>query len=456
MRTLFVIISKDIIRRNIFDTAFWDTLVAGKKDWRVVLVVDDGKADWYRGQVEEDIEVVGYTRSAHLGFDKVVNFLIRTTGSSHSMRTYRNRAYRRGQSSFLSYCVKAAIANTVGGHAWFRKFVRFLAAHSFQSKEIKDLYGQYQPDLVFAPSLMDNDFDVPLALEASRRGIQVVGMVRSWDNFNNHGLLALFPDTFLLQNKWLKEAGKRYQSIDFQKVPFAITGLPHYDRYKDSHKFLLPREDFFVSLGLDLNRKLIFLAGFDFYYSEDSLPGVLNELIESGKIGSDAQVLFTQHPASSFTKEDYRVDELQHVTYLNLFAGKPMGFMNTEQTFINIAWYADVIVNVASTVAIDAAVLDRPVVCIGFDDPKKSLTYWERVNRLHDSFDHYEHLHSTGATKIANSPEELGEMINQYLDDANLDHDGRMRAREEFVAPFDGGAGERVAKNLLDAMSKIS
>ena len=454
-KTLFVIISKDIIRRNIFDTAFWDTLIAKKDSWRVVLVVENEKVAWYQERVGDTAEVVGYARAPHKGWAKVVNFLVRSAGNTHSMRTYRNRALKRGQSSFASYCVKACIANVLGGVSWYQGFVRYLVQHLPNNKTIGDLYVQYKPNLVFAPSLIDNDFDVLFGVESRRRNIPVVGMVRSWDNLNNHGLLAFIPDELILQNKWLKESGERYQSIDFGETPHTISGLPHYDRYEDLTGMLLPREEFFNSLALDPHKKLIFLAGFDFYYSEDTLPGVVDKLVENGKIEGDVQILFTQHPASLYTKEDYRIDELKNVVYLNLFAGKPMGFMDTEQTFINIAYYADVIVNVASTVAIDAAVLDKPVVCIGFDDPQKNLSRWEEVGRLHDHFDHYEHLHETGATSIARSPEELAEQINQYLASPAHNHEGRMRAREEFVAPFDGRAGERVATAVLRHMARI-
>ena len=60
---------------------------------------------------------------------------------------------------------------------------------------------------------------------------------------------------------------------------------------------------------------------------------------------------------------------------------------------------ADVVINTASTLAIDAAVLDRPVVSIAYD-PSGDLPYDRSVRRYYD-YTHMAHVVRAGAVKLA-------------------------------------------------------
>ncbi len=455
MKTILIVISKDIIRRNILDTDFWPNFISQNKENKIILLVEGDKVAYFQKHFAcNNVQVKGYDRVSSRGYNKFVIFLVRTGIKSHSTKLYRMRAYKRGQASLSITFLKELISLTLARMNWYKHFVRYLVFNMNISTSLKEIYDEIKPDLVFVPSLIDNDFDVPVAIEAKKRGIRLVGMVRSWDNLNNHGLLAVIPDRLIVQNVWLKECAEKFQAIkkDFIKD---IIGLPHYDRYKNPANLIMPKEEFFLQLGLNINKKLIFLAGFDFYYSEDKLPAVIDDAIEKEDIEGDVQILFTQHPASLFTKKDYNIDKLKHITYLNLFSGKEMGFQDTEQTFINLAYHADVIVNVASTVSIDAAVFNRPVVCVGFDNPQNKLSYWESASRLFDYFDHYECLVSTGGVKVATTPQNLVFYINEYLKNSNLDKSGRVKILKNFVEPFDGSAAKRLAGILTQETSIV-
>ena len=370
------------------------------------------------------------------------------------MVMYRKRAYDRGDVSYFNTLIKAFISHVFGRISLFKHFVRFLFLQVSPPETVTKMFDEFNPDLVFAPSLIDNDIDVTVSLAAKQRGIYVTGMVRSWDNFNNHGLLALLPDHFILQNKWLDETARTMQAFNPKKLGGEIVGLPHYDKYKDPSDILESREDFMEKTGLDPNKKLIFIAGFDIYLSEDKLPALVDEMIENGVIRGEVQAIFTRHPKSSFEESEYGFDKLSNVKLYNLFDSKFV-FDNTEKTFVNIMYHSDVILNVASTVAIDAAVFDTPVICVSFDSPEKKLTKWQSVRRLHDHFDHYEKLISSGGAPLAKSSEELSLLINKYLEDPSKDLDGRKKILEFFVDPFDGKAGERLAQILSKDIKSV-
>ena len=64
---------------------------------------------------------------------------------------------------------------------------------------------------------------------------------------------------------------------------------------------------------------------------------------------------------------------------------------------------ADVVINTASTISIDAAVLDRPVVCVAYD-PAGDVPYEKSVRRYYD-FTHMANVVRAGAAQLAKSPE---------------------------------------------------
>lgn len=456
-KTVFIVISRDIIRRNIFDTNFLANFIKTNKTNRIIFIVEAGKKDFYLKNYKNfgnDLIFEEIKKEKFSFWHRIVLFLISTGLYSHGVTLYRKRSYSLEESTFWITLVKTIISNGPARFNWYKKLIRSLYSE-LKFAWVEDLFEKYRPDLVFTPSLIDINVDAHIAISAKKRGIRVVGMVRSWDNLVIHGLLPVIPDLFILQNKWLKESAEDFQGINMSQVDHEIIGLPHYDRYKDVSSELKGRSEFFRELGLDPSKRLIFLGGFDFYYSEDVLPKILDDAILQGKIANDVQVLFTQHPKSIFKEEDYGIKKLKNVKYLNLFGGKEMGFLDTESTFINIVYYADVVINVASTLSIDAAVFDKPIICVSFDDPLKKIPRWQSVRRLHDSFDHYERLLSTGGVKLAQSKEELVTYINQYLDDPTIDKNGRKSIIDLFVAPFDGSASKRLADILAKEVSVL-
>ena len=63
--------------------------------------------------------------------------------------------------------------------------------------------------------------------------------------------------------------------------------------------------------------------------------------------------------------------------------------------------YSDVVVNLCSTITIDAAVFDTPIVCVNFDFRGKRPSNVS-IKRLY-LFDHYAKLGQTGGFELANS-----------------------------------------------------
>ena len=113
--------------------------------------------------------------------------------------------------------------------------------------------------------------------------------------------------------------------------------------------------------------------------------------------------------------------------------------------------HADVVVNVASTITIEACIFDTPVVNICFDGPADE-PYVQSARRYY-SFTHYVNITKRDAVRVAGSPAEMVEWVGRYLEDPSLDRGrppaGRARSVPVHRRPL-GGA--RASSCVLDEL----
>ena len=114
-----------------------------------------------------------------------------------------------------------------------------------------------------------------------------------------------------------------------------------------------------------------------------------------------------------------------------------------QQHLADTMRHSDVVVNVASTLAVEAAIVDTPVVNISFDGEQPSE--WLRSARRYYRFTHYVNVTRHNAARVAETPEHLVEYVGRYLEDPSLDREGRRAVAAEQCQFFDGRSASRVA-----------
>lgn len=463
-KTVFITVAEDIIGRNLIFTDFWNTFKERSKGDRLIFLVQPDRLEYYKNVFAEDvgvgisIVVESYKRSPAGKFENLMMSLARSGINSHTNLWSKMRSYRRGDSSWFDTHAKRALAFSLGGFSWYKHVLRRLILTWQSDARLRELYDTYKPDRLFATSLTNYDFDVLIAREAKKRGIKIIGMVRSWDNLSSHGLLRVLPDVFLLQNIFLKDMAVEYQAIDPSKLPIHIVGLPHYDAHKHIESILPPREVFLRSLGLDPNKKIIFYGamGEFLFIHEGELPYVFQDLIDTGKVDRDTQFLYRAHPKFKFDPE--KAKSIQSVVFDT--GGKYIDTNKTDTSenenihLMASMYYSDVVVTGASTIAIDAAVMNKPIICIGFDGmtPYSKVNYWESVRRFYDLYTHFEELMDCNGAKLAVTPHDLATYIKEYSTNPEKDAEGRKQIVNRFVAPFDGKAGVRLGEIVCKEM----
>jgi hypothetical protein len=325
---------------------------------------------------------------------------------------------------------------------WEAKFTPLLATSYFQ---------KYKPDLVFYTTIYSKDLSVEIA--AKQHGVKSCAFIVSWDNPTTKGPFPVRPDRAIIWNNVMRDELLRYH--DFSPEHLFVSGPPQFDIYTDPAPYA-SREEFFRKWGLDPGKRLITYT--------TGTPGMLpfeHETVEllygkmmAGVFKEPCQLMVRLHP-----KDIYDVyKRFENMPGLVLQTAGRRGRTNdswnpTQEDMYGLAetmTYSDVVVNVASTITIDAACFDTPVVNVAFDG--FSAKPYEKSCKRYYNFNHYKKIVETGGITIAESIDQTVEQIQRYLDNPKLEAEGRARIRDEQCYKLDGHSGERIGRYLIELL----
>jgi CDP-glycerol glycerophosphotransferase (TagB/SpsB family) len=121
--------------------------------------------------------------------------------------------------------------------------------------------------------------------------------------------------------------------------------------------------------------------------------------------------------------------------------------------WVNTFRHADVVVNLASTVTIDAAIFDRPVVNLDYDpepgQPRRGLV--DDVNHL---WAHFRAVAESGGVYLVKNGEEMVQAVKDYLANPGLHKSERRQMAQRVCHCLDGRSGERMGDSILDFLAR--
>lgn len=343
---------------------------------------------------------------------------------------------------------------------WLRLLTRWAAPELYAED-----FTVHDPDLVVGTRALTMSgpraqssaryLDRHLLLSAARRGVPTMVLVSSWDNLTTSGFFAVDVDRVTVWNEIMKEQAVSIHGLQPARV--SVTGAPQHDLYARDRGFK-DRDAFLHDLGLDSSRALIvYTTG-----TEGTIPrepevvARLRDALEAG-LGEEFQLLVRVH----------QLDTLERYAALGgrpgvVFdqAGRPTVGKYHDRDFDRAALehladtlrYADVVVNAASSISIDAAAVGTPVVCVDYD-AEPGVPYHRSVSRFYD-FTHQRPVVASGGVTRARSPEEVVAAVKRYLADPALHAEGRARLVREQCHALDGGSGRRVGEAVLAAAAR--
>jgi hypothetical protein len=329
-----------------------------------------------------------------------------------------------------------------------------------------DILEKYTPDLVLAGTAGWR-IDRYLLREAKRRGIPTAAFVVGWDNPSAHGLPGAPVDHIIVWSKiheWELHAG-----TDWPLERIHIGGMPLYDNYL-SGRWVAPRAAYFEAHGLDPSKKLLaFVATALSITPNLHIVTALADIVSSGRLGQPAQLLIRLHPnhfkpVARYQQECEAIYELAkrcpdvHIVAPRALAGSLPRYSGEDfEEKASMLAHCDVCISIYSTMVLEAALHDKPIVSVcmeapgGWQDyfwvPLSEVPRWptaSRVNACH-------------ASRTAFTAEETAKAINAYLADPSLDADGRRKFVEQeltFLEP--GEASRKTAAIILSLLNSAA
>jgi len=447
-----------------------------EKGMRVVVLTDDGLVDQLRsrfgmpGMIVEGLRFKAcakYASEVQPGLQYWSNF-VRRVGTSNRINTEAMDSHIKQVETEAQGSQRIVVA--------LARMVISLLRHSKASRQClvkwqmrftpgiyDDLFEKYKPDLVVSATYGWRN-DRYLLRESVKRGIKTGAVIVGWDNPSSYGVPAAPLDFVTCWSEIQKT--ELVDGSDWDPAKVNIGGIPSYDGYFRK-EWLIPRNEYYKLHDLDPKRKLITYASSFITFSPNYLNiEALANLVAGDELSEPSQLLIRLHPnhfmdEPLFAGERERVRELArslpnvHVVE-PVALGGDLGYYSGEDMpeKTSMMAYSDVFTTVYSTMCVETAIQNQPIVSVCIDTPggwNKPHKFSLNLSKIGDWPTH-QRFRQAGAGRVAYNAQQLKEHLNAYLADASLDSDERVKFIKDEVTFVDGSAGRRTGEYLASLL----
>lgn len=404
-----------------------------------------------------------YQQEHLAGLQEMFEYVRKSSMSPRVPLTYvdthrrRKEFEARGRWKFILKALRPAIF-VLRSSSLARKVFRWKSNWLFAPSLYTDLFEKYQPDLVIS-STAGWRMDRFILREAKRRGIPTAMTVIGWDNPSAHGLPGAdvdYANVWSEVHRWELSAG-----YDWPKEKINVGGMPLYDGYIND-SWLMPRDEYFQIHGLDPNKKLIAFAATALSISPNlHIIEELTRIITEHKLSMPAQLLIRLHPNHFKSQKHYREEcdkiyeltrdcpDVHVVAPKALAGGLPRYSGEDFPEKASMLAYCDVLVTIYSTMVLEAAIKDKPLISCCIDSPDGwPGNFWIPLHEV-PGWPTAARVNKTGAGTNAFTPEELVQALEENLSHPELRRENRRRFVEQELTYIHGESTGVTADYLL-------
>lgn len=351
----------------------------------------------------------------------------------------------------------ARILASLRREEWLERNLERLLLTYERSAEADRRIVESRPDVIVSTGPFQ--FEQPAILNNARKyGIPVLAYIPSWDNISTKNRMVFNYDGYLVWNERSRNELHAFYPATRTR-PVHVIGAPQFDVFYQD-RFHESREAFCRDQDLDPARSIIVYAlGSPNFLNEKHGAFHLAQRVFEGHLG-DVQMLVRPHPihdnaelAEEFDKYAPRV-RLQKTKNAGKELNKRTQDVRDVIEWVNTFKHADVVVNMSSTVTIDAARFDRPVVNLDFD-PQPGQADQALIKEVNHLWSHFKPIAESGGVWLVNDFSELEKAVIEYLKDPAL-HRAERKWMVEHVCGFsDANCGERMAEAIFDFVENV-
>jgi len=295
-----------------------------------------------------------------------------------------------------------------------------------------------------------------------------MSVIVGWDNPSSYRLPGAKVDYITCWSEVQKE--ELVLGSDWEPGRVNIGGIPSYDGYFQK-TWLMSRDEYFKLHGLESDRKLLsYACSFETFSPNFANITTLIDLVNNEKLSQPSQLLIRLHPnhfvpGSLYEQEANRVrgliKDMPHVHLVEpVPLGGELGYYSGEDMpeKASMMAHSDVFLTVYSTMVVETAIHDRPIVSVCIDVPGGWNTPGKFSLSLTEIGEWPTHLRfrEAGAGRVAFNADELREYINIYLDDPNMDQEKRLKFIQDECTFMDGNAGKRTGEYIASVLNEVT
>jgi hypothetical protein len=318
-----------------------------------------------------------------------------------------------------------------------------------RSKDAYDRLKKLNPDVVVTMSPFFA-IEPGIVSEAKKLKIPVLAFITSWDNITTKNRLMFNYEGYILWSEQMKRDLNTFYPQSIGK-PTYIVGAPQYDVFRNP-EYYQSKEEFCKENGLDPAKPIVLYAlGSPNLF--DEFPGAIEFLKRAAKGDmGDVQVIVRPHPLKFSDPGLFDLPKIYNKILIQTSNPKQGEKVFTHDKakiheWLNTYKHSDVIIQLGSTVAVDASILDTPIINIDFDPSGKKDQLVKDLNHI---MNHFAPLTAFNGMWEVHNYDEMVEAVNGYIKDRSLHHEGRKKIAEFVCQYTDGKCGERFAEALAD------
>lgn len=367
--------------------------------------------------------------------------------------------YNPDDGSKIKYWLRRIFIRPFSYFGFLKVFASILDSKIVLNHEYDALFIKYKFDLLFSTSMIE-DNDVEVMKTAKKFKVPIIAMPKTWDNASKMNI-RVRPQKIIVWGEYSKREIMRYSH--FPEKDIVICGIPQFDFYKSCEalakqdRIQLSREAFCARVGLDATKKIIVFGSEGWVCPNDpDIVDMLTRAIGHGFI-QNAQIFVRPH--FMYPDDEKRFDRFRNMPHVivDTHYTRSKGFRDNwdysqDQIvhFSNMIMHADLMITGTSTLVVDAAAVDCPIINIAFDGYEKkdfvhSIARWYLT-------EHYGSIKDSDAAQMVYSETELIAAVNLYLENPSLKREERRKLIENFGYRVDGNSGVRVAEAVLSVL----
>jgi hypothetical protein len=319
---------------------------------------------------------------------------------------------------------------------------------------VRDFVERERPVLALSTCYVVN-WEWPVFRSLQSLGVPTATHVLSFDNLTSRGYLPIECfDHYMVWNETMRGELERLYGVPPERI--TITGTPQFD-FHVNDSCIWSRQRTSHVLGLDPNRPYVaYCANHQALTpSEPDLVAAVLRSMQSDPELRDQQWLIRLHPMDDYSRWSAVQRRFSNVVVSEPWRPGTSGARSWAVPSLddvallgNTLRYASATLHIGSTIALDSAVVDTPVISVCFH-PSASAVEAKFYRDVHYTR-HYAPITRSGATVMATDLTTL----RSALLDAILQRPALARARAALVSricgPVDGGSVERIERVLTE------